>query len=138
MTTDENEYERQLNELHQEKDRYWEVPAGQVSQEEKERNYQEWLESIARSPGPERVTTEDKTKPKRGTGYRFDAEREKERLIESLEKQFIYQEMHVREHHPDWSEEQILAHLDKLRSEFIERQFGQKRLIKTNYNKKRR
>lgn len=130
-TQNDDEFEREVDRLHQEKDRYWETPAGNVSQEEKERDYQEWLDAIAK--GAPKAGESDAP---RDPVYRYNAEAAMQQLLDSLNRQFVYQEMHVRKHHPDWTEAQILKHLEKLRAQTLEGTFAPRPL--TTVNKKRR
>lgn len=121
----EEKYEVIEKKLMNEKDEFYK----RVVPENSERDYlQEWMDAIKDNPtGPklvrkltdEEIKYEGQEEPKRGTGHKYDESEALVRLREHYETLFKYQEMSLRERHPELSEEEIKAKCDEMQEQII-------------------
>jgi hypothetical protein len=118
----EEKYQVVEDKLMKEKDEFFR----KVVPENSERDYlQEWLDSIKDAPEgikrvrqltDEEIKSEGQEQPKRGTGFKYDESEAEIRLREHHEQLWKFQEMSVRERHPEYTEEEIKAKCDELKN----------------------
>lgn len=119
----EEKYKVVEDNLMKERDQYYKT----VLPDSSDRDWlQEWQDAVSKSTGfkevprltEEEINAEGKSKPKRKV-YAYNESEAQINLREAYEKLWTYQEMTVRERHPDWTEEQIKVRCEELKATIL-------------------
>jgi len=119
--------------LMKEKDEHYKT----IVPENSERDWlTEWQNAVNQADGfksvtqltEEEINAEGKEKPKRHV-YRYDESEAEIRLREAYEKLWEFQELTVRERHPDWTEEEIKHRLEELKNEILTKDAAPKHIF---------
>lgn len=126
-------YEVLEDSMMKERDEYYKV----IVPENSERDWlSEWQNAVNKSDGfkkvpdltDEEIEVEGKAEPKRKV-YTYNESEAQINLREAREKLWGYQEMTVRERHPDWTEEQIKARCEELKNEILTKDSEPKHIL---------